>query len=297
MAVCNCQAQGFYRSCQFVTRVVANVAPVVAATILFVVSATIAGCATPAQRAQALARSHGLAPLLLRGGRFQHHAFAATRGPAGLLVLFVDGDGLPWIRGGRQVAADPTPRVPLALELAAATPASVLYLGRPCYLEVRQPPECEARLWTAARYSPEVVASMSAAAGGYIAEHDFRQVLLVGYSGGGTLAVLMARAVPNVRGVISIAGNLDPDTWARLHGYLPLDGSLNPSLEPPLPAALKQWYLVGQRDAIVPTAASARYLERIPPERVWSYPRFDHRCCWVDEWPSVFARVSAEVGP
>jgi pimeloyl-ACP methyl ester carboxylesterase len=150
-------------------------------------------------------------------------------------------------------------------------------------------------LWTAQRYSGAVVASMSAAAAAFTAEHHFQRVLLVGYSGGGTLAALMARDLRGVVGMVSVAGNLDPDTWAQLHGYLPLQGSLNPALHPPLPLSLPQWYLVGQRDTNVPAAASARYLERVPSDRVWSYPRFDHACCWVAEWPAIFARVSAEL--
>jgi hypothetical protein len=105
----------------------------------------------------------------------------------------------------------------------------------------------------------------------------------------------MARNLPQVSGLVTIAGNLDPDAWVQLHGYLPLRGSLNPSLEPPLPAQLRQWYLVGHRDANVPPAAIERYLARVPQDRVWSYARFDHTCCWAREWPSIFARISAEL--
>jgi dienelactone hydrolase len=279
----------FYRICQWTARFIGAV---VVATM---VVATLVGCATPEQYAQTLARSHGLEPLLLQGTQFQHHAFAAVRGPPGLLVLFIEGDGSPWIAGGRRIAADPTSRRPLALELAVTTPASVLYLGRPCYLEVSRPPECSESLWTSERYSSEVVASMSAAAAAYIAEHHFEQVLIVGYSGGGTLAALMARNLPHASGLVAIAGNLDPDAWAQLHGYLPLRGSLNPSLEPPLPADLQQWYLVGERDSNVPAAATTRYFARISQDRVWSYARFDHKCCWVEAWPSIFVSISAQL--
>jgi dienelactone hydrolase len=261
-----------------------------------VVTATIGGCASPERNAASLADRHGLSPVLLQGTVFQHHAFWGPAAAPDLLVVFIDGDGSPWIHGGRRIARDPTPRVPLALELAARTPASVLYLGRPCYLEITQPPQCSERLWTSQRYSSDVVASMSAAASAFISEHHFKRVLLVGYSGGGTLAVLMARSMPGIGGVVTIAGNLDPDTWATLHGYLPLDGSLNPSLEPPLPADLKQWYLMGGRDTNVPAAAAARYFQRVPHDHVWSYARFDHACCWTDEWPSIFAKIAAELG-
>ena len=284
MPTCNCQASLFQR----LTQLVAHAG-------LLVSIATIIGCVSPEQRAERIARRHGLEPVVLRGIRFQHHAYMALRGPSDLLVLFIDGDGSPWVRGGREIAVDPTPHVPLALELAAATPISVLYLARPCYLETVIPPECSPRLWTSERYSAAVVASMAAAAAAFVAEHHFARVLLVGYSGGGTLAALMAQQLPEVSGLVSIAGNLDPDTWTQLHGYLPLEGSLNPALEPALPEQLKQWYLVGALDMTVPAAATGRYFRRISPDRVWSFARFDHLCCWADEWPSLFRKIMAEL--
>jgi pimeloyl-ACP methyl ester carboxylesterase len=292
MANCYCQEKCLYRMHY-------RVGSVVVATILVVVSATIGACATPTQRTQQLARSGGLTPLSLRGTIFQHQGFAAARGTPGLLVLFIEGDGSPWVDGspwieGLRPAADPTARVPLALELAVATPASVLYLERPCYLQTTRPPECSEALWTSRRYSAEVVASMTAAAAGFIADHHFERVLVVGYSGGGTIAALMAKDLPHLSGLVTIAGNLDPETWTQLHGYLPLEGSLNPALEPPLPPQLKQWYLVGQRDSNVPASATARYFARVPPGRVWSYALFDHKCCWKREWPSIFAKILAE---
>lgn len=272
-----------------------DVGLVVYATMLVVVAATISACTTPLQRAQRRAQQAGLVPVLLQGKRFQHHGFAAVRAGTDLLAVFIEGDGSPWIAAGRRVAADPTPHVPLALELAAATKGSVLYLGRPCYMEPVMPRECTQELWTGQRYSAEVVASMSAAASSFISEHRFRRVLLVGYSGGGTLAVLMAHDLPGVVGLVSVAGNLDPDTWARMHGFQRLEGSLNPALQPPLPKSLPQWYLVGRRDSNVPVAATAHYMERVPPERIRSYAGFDHACCWVGEWPAIYMRVAAEL--
>jgi hypothetical protein len=274
----------FYRACRVMAR-----------AFKLVVIATVGGCVSPEQAAQQIARDNGLQPVLLQGTNFRHHAFAAVRGSSDQLVVFIDGDGLPWVGGGRRIATDPSPRRPLALRLAAATAVSVLYLARPCYLEKLRSPQCPAALWTSQRYSAAVVASMTAAANVFAAEHHFDHVLLVGYSGGGTLAALMARDLPGVVGLVTIAGNLDPDTWAQLHGYLPLQGSLNPALLPPLPKSLPQWYLVGQRDTNVPAGATARYFERVSPERIWSYPRFDHVCCWVDDWPATFARISEEL--
>ncbi|MHB8813484.1 MAG: alpha/beta hydrolase family protein [Steroidobacteraceae bacterium] len=255
---------------------------------------SLATCASPARHAQSLARRGGLTPLVLQGGAFELRAFAATRPPRDPLIVFIDGDGSPWLDHGRRISADPTPRMPLALDLALETPGSVLYLGRPCYFALQRPPVCSPALWTSRRYSPEVVASLVAAAGRYAAARHFRRILLVGYSGGGTLAALMVPTLPGTVGLVTIAGNLDPQAWTRSHGYLPLTGSLDPALEPPL-GDLPQWHFVGGRDTNVPYRVTTRYFVRFPSARVLRYPGFDHICCWVRAWPSAIAEILAEL--
>ncbi|HEU5136368.1 MAG TPA: hypothetical protein VFU13_14560 [Steroidobacteraceae bacterium] len=215
------------------------------------------------------------------------------------MFVFLDGDGSPWVNYGSRVALDPTPRVPLALQLAARTRGSVLYLGRPCYFNVpgrvsdgaAGDRECSADLWTSNRYSPVIVDSMAAALQAFLATHHFRDATLIGYSGGGTLAVLMAPRVPAVRNVVTIAANLDVAAWTSLHGYLPLEGSLSPVDEPPISSRLQEWHLVGARDRNTPPELNSRYWQRVAPDRLWVYPQMDHACCWVSGWPEIFARL------
>ncbi len=254
----------------------------------------LVGCTSPLGRAERIAQRGGLESIVLPGTVFSHRAFVRARAGDGLLILMVDGDGSPWTRDGMRVASDPTPRVPLALKLAAETPYPVLYLGRPCYFRLQRQAPCSARNWTSDRYAADIVASMVAAADSYIEAHGVRRVLLVGYSGGGTLVVLMAPHMPRVVGVVTIAGNLDPDAWTQVHGYAPLNG-LNPALEPPFAKNVQQWHLVGDRDNNVPYIAAQRYLQRLPPDRVSRYADFDHTCCWEAVWPSVLLHVHEEL--
>jgi pimeloyl-ACP methyl ester carboxylesterase len=158
------------------------------------------------------------------------------------------------------------------------------------------PAQCRPSVWTSERYSAAVVGSMTAAVARYCAEHRFDRVLLVGYSGGGALAALMAPRLPDAVGLVTIAGNLDTDAWTQLHGYLPLTGSLNPALQPPLRGVM-QWHFAGALDSNVPPDLAQRYRGEVPPERFLTYPRFDHVCCWRREWPRMFARISLELDP
>jgi hypothetical protein len=266
-----------------------------ACLLVVVLLGCLGGCSAPARRADELAARAGFTRLLLAGGRFHHVAYARI-GSGSRLLIFVEGDGTPWIDSGRVVASDPTPRHALALELAAQSHTqSVLYLGRPCYLGLAKSPECRPAYWTFLRYSPEVVQSLVQAANRFIGEHAFRTVVLIGHSGGGTLAVLMAPSVVRLTAVVTIAGNLNVRAWTNYHRYLPLTGSLDPTLEPALPAQIREVDLVGGADRNIPPALLQGYLAAHPAAKVWTYPDFGHRCCWLDAWPALLPKLLGSV--
>jgi len=173
-----------------------------------------------------------------------------------------------------------------------------LLLGRPCYHdELRENPSCTELVWTHERYSDTVVASMTAALRSYLSAHPHPAVVLVGYSGGGTLAWLMASRVPETVRVVTVAANLDTDAWARGHGYSLLAGSLNPALAPALAPSIRQLHLVGERDTNVPPAVVRSFARAHADARVVEVPGYDHRCCWLEIWPRpVSDAADAEVG-
>lgn len=224
---------------------------------------------------------------MLAGAGFRHVAYFTGLGErAGALHVYVEHDGSPWLER-TLVAADPTPREPFALELMARDRGPRLLLGRPCYFETRADAGCSPLLWTYRRYAPEIVASMAAALRGFLAEHPFPRVVLIGYSGGGTLAWLVASRIPQATAVVTIAANLDIDAWARLHAYTPLTGSLDPARQPPLPPSVHEVHFVGGRDANVPPSIVASFQARHPAARIVEIAPFDHRCCWVERWPRL----------
>jgi pimeloyl-ACP methyl ester carboxylesterase len=162
-----------------------------------------------------------------------------------------------------------------------------LLLGRPCYFDAHNDPGCDALLWTHRRYAPEVVASMVAALRGFLASHPYRHVVLIGYSGGGTIAWLMAAQVPETVAVVAVAANLDVGEWARSHGYTPLEGSLDPARLPALPPAIAQTLYAGGRDANVSPAVVRAFARRHPEADVVEIADFDHVCCWIERWPEL----------
>jgi predicted esterase len=115
----------------------------------------------------------------------------------------------------------------------------------------------------------------------------FDSIHLFGYSGGGVLAALLAARVPNTRRLVTVAAPLDLDGWIRLHGYSPLEGSISPLDEPPLPTALEQLHLAGKTDDVVPGYLIRRFVDRQGAARFVEVPGFDHRCCWAKHWASL----------
>ena len=204
------------------------------------------------------------------------------------LHVYIGGDGTPWL-AGRWVAADPTASNPLTLRLMARDRSPAVFLGRPCYQGTAGDPGCRPALWTGARYSEQVVESMAVVLRRLLQREGYRQLVLIGYSGGGTLAMLLAPRFAETEAVVTVSGNLDPDAWAQLHHYRPLAGSLNPRDLPPLPETVIQYHLAAEQDRNVPARLIRSALKNQPGAQFVVWRGFDHRCCWERVWPDVLA--------
>lgn len=258
-----------------------------------------AGCATQVSAPAAVAAKHGLLQTELRGTVFTHTSYrtspsAQSRDDSQPLWVFIEGDGRPWIDGNRRPAENPTTSRPLALELAAQMQRPVLYVSRPCYDRQTMESVCSSTWWTDARYSPTVVASMAAAIRRYQNESHFDRLVLVGYSGGGVLAELIAPEVSGVLAVVTIAANLDVSAWTEYHGFLPLTTSLNPATTSGT-ASWPEIHILGEEDEVVPPQTVQRYFEHHPHSVVWRYSDYGHVCCWREEWPRIVGRIDEQL--
>lgn len=204
--------------------------------------------------------------------------------------VYLDGDGSPWITRER-IATDPTPQSPLVMELMALDSSPAIYIGRPCYHGLSETRPCTPLLWTHQRYSERVVASLASALKNLLAAQSATELVLIGYSGGGTLAMLLAERVSGVRQVITLAGNLAVADWTRLHGYTRLKGSLDPSNRPPLPHRIIQLHIAGGRDTNVPHRLTEPIVNRQHGAQMIIFDGYDHACCWQAIWPSVLTSI------
>ena len=251
----------------------------------------LTACSSPQHRANDIATKAGWSKRLAQGENFEHLVYENDFGtlPIRELHIYIEGDGTPWI-AGRYPAVDPTPERPIALEMMTKDPAPAIYLGRPCYFGLEKSANCSAQYWTSRRYSPEVVASMLSVISRYRQLYDVQNIVLIGYSGGGALAALLARDVPPPGFLFTVSANLDTDLWTELRGFLPLEGSLNPIDFRVETAQRPQLHLAGLQDRTVPAAVTQSYTSGLAARYSHYYPDFDHSCCWLDLWPDILAK-------
>lgn len=239
------------------------------------------------------AANGGLAPYTAQGGGFTLAGFSRP-GPGRTLTVYIEGDGLAWSSRSTP-SSDPTPRTPLALRLAARDPApKLLYLARPCqYLASEQAAGmCQASLWTSARYGPAVLEAFDQALDQAKLRLGADRLSLVGYSGGGVLALLLAARRSDVLDVLTLGANLDIEAWAAHHGVSPLRESLNPADRGAALAGVWQTHLVGRGDVVSPPWLCEAFLDRIGrPERARCLPieGADHRTGFETLWPELVA--------
>ena len=211
------------------------------------------------------------------------------------LTVYIEGDGTAW-RSRSRVSADPTPKNPVALRLALRDPRpGLLYLARPCqYLGRERLVRCDPSLWTSARYSQRVVTAMGRAITAS-KESAGDQLVLVGYSGGGVIASLLAARRSDVDLLVTVAAPLDLRAWTSHHGVSPLADSLDPAAREAGGAPPCAFHFHGERDAVVPPAIIEAYRRRTEAggTRFFTVRGFGHHCCWARDWPELLARIPA----
>ncbi|MCG8488468.1 MAG: dienelactone hydrolase family protein [Chromatiales bacterium] len=247
----------------------------------------MAACASPSKRFEQQAAELGFDKQEWIGDGFTHTLFKNTLlQDSSELHVYLGGDGTPWLRG-KFIALDPTPRDPVGLRLMALDDNPSVYLGRPCYHGRYNTPACSPLLWTYQRYSSAVVDSMAVVIEKLLASGGHQDLVMVGFSGGGGLAMLLAPKLPQTRQVVTLAGNLDIEAWTKLHDYDALKGSINPSAQPPLDAAIQQFHLAGEKDENIPPWMIEAAVKNQPNGQFITFDDFGHGCCWEKIWKSM----------
>ena len=267
-------------------------------TVCLILIWGVSGCAymTPDERrlhAQQIVKQAGWVGESIETSPFDLQVFKpATLVSASHLTIYIEGDGLAWI-SRTQPSQNPTPQRPIGLELALADSSdSVVYLARPCqYLSNFH---CQISVWTSARFSQQVIHSMNHAIDQLKQQHKTDHLTLVGFSGGGTIAALIAAQRSDVVKLITVASPLDHRHWTELMGISDLEDSLNPVDVVDKLIHVPQVHWVGEKDRVVPKAVADQFISRFPANakpKLILVPEYDHSCCWPESWASNLEQV------
>ena len=204
------------------------------------------------------------------------------------LTIYIEGDGASWLF--RTIPPrNPTPDKSLVVAMAAADQNQyVLYLARPCqFIDLGIVKECDESLWTDGRFSTQVVTLFNQAIDEILHSMPPLRLYLVGHSGGGTLATLIAAQRSDVNCLVTLASPLDLSAWARALSVAPLTRSQNPAEPNANLKQIRQTHYLGENDRIVTKESIGRYRNFSPQTEFITVSGFDHQKYWVEHWPML----------
>ncbi|PHS26229.1 MAG: alpha/beta hydrolase [Methylophaga sp.] len=208
------------------------------------------------------------------------------------LTVYIEGDGMAWI-SSRKPSRNPTPINPVGLKLALNHPSTnSAYLARPCQYLMNKP--CETKYWASHRFSPEVIEASNQAVDKLKQQFSATRLTLVGYSGGGAVATILAAQRDDVVKLITMAGNLDHKAWTNFHHISPLTGSLNPADYLKQLTTVEQVHFVGEDDTVIPPFLAYGFVAKLPASshaKVILVLDQDHDCCWESIWPNLYESI------
>lgn len=238
------------------------------------------------------AHAAGFSSQIIPTKNFNLFAFVKTENiNVDKLVVYIEGDGRAWDRKNI-LSSDPTPQDPVSLKLAINDPRSfVLYLARPCqFLSKTNLEKCSSKYWSTYRYSNAVVESINEAISITKLQSKASSIEVIGFSGGGVVAMLVASLRNDVSRIVTVAANIDHEAWSQWHGVTQLEGSLIPMENLSALQDISQLHLWGSKDKIVPFETQESFLEKSALFESFTYkvmPNFTHHCCWVDQWREI----------
>lgn len=259
--------------------------------LLFVVT-LLTGCG--AATTSKVASSNGFKPAYVKAEPFNLATYQKITQPGKDVNIYIEGDGRNWI-SRTVLSKDPSPRASTVMQLASLDPSpNVVYLARPCQYSPKDlKTVCKPKLWSQARYSPAVINALNVAINEIKKKSKSKKVNLIGYSGGGTLAVLIASKRKDVASIRTIAGNLDLRTMDKIHNTTPLHESIDPMHVAASVKHIPQIHFCGAKDKVVPPVVALNFIRaaKLNPKTVVVVKDASHDKNWNKHWPELLKRV------
>jgi hypothetical protein len=210
---------------------------------------------SPYTKVDNFAQEHSFTKQMIATKPFTIASFHRVTKPKHNISIYIEGDGRAWLANGSRISADPTSSSTMLFELANNDPReNIIYMPRPCQHSKEDLINhiCIEKYWSEARYSEEIVNSTNQALNKIKQQYHNKTFELVGFSGGGTIAALVASRRNDISKIRTIAGNLDLQAMDHYHKTIPLYESLDPINIAKKIVHIPQVHYVGSKDIVVP---------------------------------------------
>ncbi|MBR6231882.1 MAG: hypothetical protein IKQ99_02145 [Alphaproteobacteria bacterium] len=183
------------------------------------------------------------------------------------LRIYLEGDG------------NPNPSDKIALYFAEQDSSSnVIYMGRPCQWTNDKICKTKPEIYKEQRFHPEIIRETEEVILHLKNKYKAPSIELVGYDGGATVALNLASQM-NISRVITIAGILDTNAYARQNDVKEIPDAQNPADKLSILTEVPQVHYVGGRDEITPRYTAERFVSKMRNPRsatVKSVPGIGH---------------------
>ncbi len=266
--------------------------------VAFLITAC-AGTSIDSRRTTAfdIAKQAGFQSFSINTDVFKLAGFYKANLSPGAATVYIEGDGFAWI-DRRTVSPNPTPLTAMGLQLATSDGAqNVIYFARPCqYVDLTRETSCHQKYWTSHRFSSDVLSSHSQALDIMKEQFSLDGFHLVGFSGGGAIAALLASQRNDVLSLRTVAGNLDHVALNKARRVSPLSGSLNPMTDAQKLQNLPQIHYSGNQDTTVPSWVAQGYVNAVGNSncaRTQIITGASHTDGWLPAWRELSREIPA----
>lgn len=209
-------------------------------------------------RVQQLVQQYGYGRHIYPTPFFNHLLLTDVQPSCTAVSLYLEGDGYAWV-DAHTPSADPTPSYSPLLRAFAQAASCKVYLARPCqYVDSAY---CQPYYWTVGRFAKEVIASSDAVMTQLSQELNITQWRLHAYSGGATVAAILADTRQDVAALTTYMGNLNHQAWTDYHQVTPLYASLNAIQFTQSIRYKPQRHYIGLQDKVIPNSIIESYLQ------------------------------------
>ena len=241
-----------------------------------------------------IAKEFNLKPILIQTSIFKLKGYYRFNDNNSPVTVYIEGDGQAYLHRNMP-SANPTPRNPLTLHLAGIDNGeNILYLARPCqYVNFKSERLCKTPFWTQKRFSREVIISVNEAIDKMLFKAKVEGIHLVGYSGGGAVAALVASIRKDVFSLRTLAGYMDHVSLNRRVKVSPLKGSLDPIKVAPKLQSIPQIHYSGIRDKVIPKWVAKKFSHAVGNKKCTSVQLVNtsHGDGWDNVWKKLWSKI------